>query len=81
MFKRLGISKSFVTNGAEFRRDLDLYDLECLDLLAVWMDAFDINYTLWDEVMRLDSKGIDIMFYVRTVGEIIVLTEWVGKKC
>ena len=64
-----------VTNEAELRRDLDLYDLERLDLLAAWMNAFDIDYRLLDEAMRPHGKGMDIMFQVRTVGELVALTE------
>ena len=64
-----------VTNEAELRRDLDLYDLERLDLLAAWMNAFDIDHRLLDEVMRPDGKGTDILFRVRTVGELVALTE------
>lgn len=64
-----------VTNEAELRRDLDLYDLERLDLLSAWMNAFDIDHRLLDEVMRSDDKGMDIIFRVRTVGELVALTE------
>jgi len=64
-----------VTNEAELRRDLDLYDLERLDLLSAWMNAFDIDHRLLDEVMRPDDKGMDIIFRVRTVGELVALTE------
>lgn len=65
-----------VVNEAELRRDLDMYDLERLDLLAVWVNAFDIDYKLLDEIMNPDGKGTDILFRVRTVGEIVALTEW-----
>jgi len=70
------LSPDIVVNEAELRRDLDMYDLERLDFLAVWMNAFGIDHKLLDEVMRPDGKGMDILFHVRTVGEIIALTEW-----
>ena len=69
------LSPDVVTNEAELRRDLDLYDLERLDLLAAWMNAFDIDHRLLDEAMRPDGKGTDILFRVRTVGELVALTE------
>ena len=69
-----------VTNEAELRRDLDLYDLERLDLLAAWMNAFDIDHRLLDEVMLPDVKGTDIVFRVRTVGELVALTEWLVRQ-
>ena len=69
------LSPDVVTNEAELRRDLDLYDLERLDLLAAWMNTFDIDHRLLDEVMRPDGKGTDILFRVRTVGELVSLTE------
>ena len=68
-----------VTNEAELRQDLDLYDLERLDLLAAWMNAFDIDHRLLDEVMFPDGKGMDILFHVRTVGELIALTELISS--
>ena len=69
------LSPDAVTNEAELRRDLDLYDLERLDLLTAWMNAFNIDHRLLDEVMRPHGKGMDIMFRVRTVGELVALTE------
>jgi len=69
------LSPDAVTNEAELRRDMDLYDLERLDLLVAWMNAFDIDHRLLDEVMRPDGKGTDILFCVRTVGELVALTE------
>lgn len=74
------LSPDIVTNEAELRRDLDLHDLERLDLLAAWMNAFDIDHRLLDEVMRPDDKGMDIMFRVRTVGELVALTEWIMRE-
>jgi acyl carrier protein len=74
------LSPDIVTNEAELRRDLDLYDLERLDLLAAWMNAFDIDHRLLDEVMRPDGKGADILFRVRTVGELVALTEWIMQQ-
>ena len=74
------LSPDVVTNEAELRRDLDLYDLERLDLLATWMNTFDIDHRLLDEVMRPDGKGTDILFRVRTVGELVVLTEWMMRQ-
>ena len=70
------LSPDSVVNEAELRRDLDMYDLERLDFLTVWMNEFGIDYRLLDEVMQPDGKGMDIMFRIRTVGEIIALTEW-----
>ena len=70
------LSPDIVTNEAELRRDLDMYDLERLDFLVVWMNAFDIDHKLLDEIMRPDGKGTDILFRVRTVGELVALTEW-----
>ena len=74
------LSSDTVTNEAELRRDLDLYDLERLDLLAAWMNAFDIDHRLLDEVMRPDGKGTDILFRVKTVGELVALTEWIMQQ-
>lgn len=74
------LSPDAVTNEAELRRDLDLYDLERLDFLVVWTNAFDIDHKLLDEIMRPDGKGMDIMFRVRTVGELVALTEWLVQK-
>ena len=74
------LSPDAITNEAELRRDLDLYDLERLDLLAAWMNAFDIDHRLLDEVMRPDVKGTDIVFRVRTVGELVALTEWLVRQ-
>ena len=74
------LSPDAVTNEAELRQDLDLYDLERLDLLAAWTNAFDIDYRILDEVMRPDGKGTDILFRVRTVGELIALTEWILRE-
>lgn len=74
------LSPDDVTNEAELRRDLDLYDLERLDFLVVWTNAFDIDHRLLDEVMRPDGKGTDIVFRVRTVGELVALTEWLMQQ-
>lgn len=74
------LSPDDVTNEAELRRDLDLYDLERLDFLVVWTNAFDIDHRLLDEVMRPDGKGTDIVFRVRTVGEFVALTEWLMQQ-
>ncbi len=80
LVEELELLPDAVTNEAELRRDLDLYDLERLDLLAAWMNAFDIDHRLLDEVMRPDGKGTDIVFRVRTVGELVALTEWLVQK-
>ena len=69
-----------VVNEAELLRDLDMYDSERLDLLAVWVNAFDIDYKLLDEIMNPVGKGTDILFRVRTVGEMVALTEWLVRK-
>ena len=74
------LSPDIVTNEAELRRDLDMYDLERLDFLVVWMNAFGIDHNLLDEIMRPDGKGTDILFRVRTVGEIVALTEWLMRQ-
>ena len=76
LVEELEISPDIVTNEAELRRDLDMYDLERLDFLVAWMNAFDIDHKLLDEIMRPDGKGTDILFRVRTVGELVALTEW-----
>lgn len=80
LVEEFGLSPDAVTNEAELRRDLDLYDLERLDLLAAWTNAFDIDHRLLDEVMRPDGKGTDILFRVRTVGELVALTEWIMQQ-
>jgi len=74
------LSPDIVTNEAELRRDLDMYDLERLDFLVAWMNAFDIDHKLLDEIMRPDGKGTDILFRVRTVGELVALTEWLMQQ-
>lgn len=74
------LSPDIVTNEAELRRDLDMYDLERLDFLVAWMNAFDIDHKLLDEIMRPDGKGTDILFRVRTVGELVALTEWLVRQ-
>lgn len=74
------LTPDIVTNEAELRRNLDLNDLERLDLLAAWMNAFDIDHRLLDEMMCPDGKGMDIMFRVRTVGELVALTEWIMQQ-
>lgn len=75
-------SPDAVVNEAELRRDLDMYDLECIDFLATWMNAFGLDYKLLNEVMGPDNEGMDIMFRIKTVGEIVALTEWLmqGKS-
>jgi acyl carrier protein len=80
LMEEFDLSPDTVTNEAELRRDLDLYDLDRLDLLAAWMNAFDIDHRLLDEVMRSDGKGTDILFRVRTVGELVALTEWLVQE-
>ncbi|MCR4827200.1 MAG: hypothetical protein K5882_09680 [Bacteroidales bacterium] len=57
-----------------------MYDLERLDFLVVWMNAFGIDHNLLDEIMRTDGKGTDILFRVRTVGELVALTEWLVRQ-
>ena len=74
------LSPDIVVNEAELRQDLDMYDLERLDFLAVWVNTFGIDHRLLDEVMHPDGKGTDILFRVKTVGEIIALTEWLVRK-
>ena len=74
------LSPDIVINEAELRRDLDMYDLERLDFLVVWMNAFDIDHKLLDEIMRPDGNGTDILFRVRTVGELVALTEWLVRQ-
>lgn len=80
LVEEFGLSPDAVTNEAELRQDLDLYDLERLDLLAAWTNAFDIDHRLLDKVMRPDGKGSDILFRVRTVGELVALTEWIMQQ-
>lgn len=79
LIEKLEISPQAVTNEADLRWDLDMYDLERLDFQVVWMNAFGIDHKLLDEIMRPDGKGIDILFRVRTVGEIVALTEWLVR--
>lgn len=74
------LSSDIVVNEAELRQDLDMYDLERLDFLAVWVNTFGIDHRLLDEVMHPDGKGTDILFRVKTVGEIIALSEWLVRK-
>ena len=74
------LSPDIGTNEAKLLRNLDLYDLERLDLLAAWTNAFDIDHKLLDEIMRPDGKGTDILFRVRTVGELVALTEWLMRQ-
>ena len=74
------LSPDIFTNEAKLLRNLDLYDLERLDLLAAWTNAFDIDHKLLDEIMRPDGKGTDILFRVRTVGELVALTEWLMRQ-
>ena len=74
------LSPDIVTNEAELRRNLDMYDLERLDFLVAWMNAFGIDHKLLDEIMRPDGNGTDILFRVRTVGELVALTEWLVRQ-
>ena len=74
------LSPDIVTNEAKLLRNLDLYDLERLDLLVAWVNAFDIDHKLLDEVMHPDGKGMDIMFRIRTVGELVALTELLEQR-
>ena len=74
------LSPDIVTNEAKLLRNLDLYDLERLDLLVAWTNAFDIDHKILDEIMRPDGKGTDILFRVRTVGELVALTELLEQR-
>ena len=74
------LSPDIVTNEAKLLRNLDLYDLERLDLLAAWTNAFDIDHKILDEIMRPDGEGTDILFRVRTVGELVALTELLEQR-
>ena len=74
------LSPDIVTNEAKLLLNLDLYDLERLDFLVAWMNAFDIDHKLLDEIMRPDGKGTDILFRVRTVGELVALTELLEQR-
>ena len=75
LIEMFDLSPDAVVNEAKLLHDLDLYDLERLDLLVAWMAVFDIKSTALDEVVGPDGDGNNLMMYVRTVGEIIALTE------
>lgn len=47
LVEELELLPEAVTNEAELRRDLDMYDLERLDFLVAWMNAFGIMER-WD---------------------------------
>ena len=51
---------------------------------STWLNLIrsriQIIYNLLDEIMRPDGKGMDIMFRVRTVGELVALTEWLVRQ-
>lgn len=74
------LSPDVVVNEASLLQDLDMYDLERIDFMAAWMEAFDIRSKALDEVVCPDGNKMNLMLYVKTVGEIIALTEWVVQQ-